>query len=126
MMITDGFLQRFGFSPSVPGAAGHHQADVAVAELVPAAGFDHRGHDLRMGHRDVQQDRLGRAEQPVNVLLQLEHPAVVGPNALEDAVPVQQPVVEDRNLGVALVVVFSVNINFHVLKPAPSYVNEAC
>ena len=49
----------------------------------------------------VKQDRLGRAEQPVNVLLQLEDPAVVGADALEDAVAVEQPVVEDRNLRVA-------------------------
>ena len=117
MMMTDGLLAAVRVQAQRADAARHDQPDVAVANAVPAAGLDDRRHDLRVGHRDLQQDRLGRIEQPVNVLLQLEHPAVVGANALEDAVAVQQPVVEHRNLGVPLVVVFAVNIDLHVLNP---------
>lgn len=55
-----------------------------------------------LGHRfpgtwDGQPDRASRAEQPVDMLGQLEHPAGVCADALVDAVTVQQPVVEDRD-----------------------------
>ena len=49
-------------------------------------------------------DRLGRVVEPVDVLLEPEDPAGVGADALEDAVAVEQAVIEDADLGVGLVV----------------------
>ena len=47
------------------------------------------------------------------MLAQFEHAAVVGANALENAIAIKQAVVEDRNLRSAFVVVFAVNKDFH-------------
>ncbi len=113
MMMTDGFLQLFGFKPERAHAARHHQPDIAVADFVGPAGFDDRAHELRVRHRDFEQNRLGRVKQPVNVLAQFEHAAVVGANALENAIAIKQAVVEHRNLRGAFVVIFAVNKDFH-------------
>ena len=51
-------------------AARHDEADVAVAQFVRADGFDRSLHHLGVRQRNLQQDRLGRGKQPVNVLLQ--------------------------------------------------------
>ena len=48
-------------------------------------------------------DALGRFVEPVDVLLEPEDPARVGPDPLEDAVAVEQAVIEDADLGVGLV-----------------------
>ena len=93
--------------------ARHHEPDVAVADFIFPAGPDDRVHDFRVRHRDFEQDGFCGTEQPVNVLLELEHAAVVGADAFEDPVAVKQAVVEDRNLRVAFVMVFAVNENFH-------------
>lgn len=94
-------------------AAGHDQADVTVPEFVAAAGFDHGFHDPRVRERERQEDGLGGIEQPVDVFLELEHATVVGANAFEHAVPVKQPVIENRNLRVPFAVIFPVNIDLH-------------
>ena len=77
------------------------EADVAVADLVPTAGLDDDVADLGVRLRDLEADRLGGVEQPVDVAFELEDAAVVGADALEDAVAVEQAVVEDadRRLG---------------------------
>jgi hypothetical protein len=38
---------------------------------------------------------------------------VIGANALKNPVTVKQPVIEDRNLRIPLVVIFAINKNFH-------------
>ena len=98
-------------------AAGDDQPDVTLAQLVFAARVDDRLHHLRVADRDFQQDCLRRAKQAVDVFLQLEDAAVVGADALEDAVTVKQSVIEHAHLGVLLVVIFSVDVNFHTQKP---------
>ena len=57
--------------------------------------------------------RLGGIKQPVNVLLELEDAAVVDADAFKNAVAVKQAVVKHGHLGVALVEIFAVNIDFH-------------
>ena len=53
----------------------------------------------RVRVRNLEADRLGGVEQPVDVTFELEDAAVVGADALEDAVAVQQAVVEDADRG---------------------------
>ena len=55
--------------------------------------------DLGVGVRDLEPDRLGRVEQAIDVAFELEDAAVVGADALEDAVAVEQAVVEDADRG---------------------------
>ena len=47
--------------------------------------------------RDLEPDRLGRVEQAIDVAFELEDAAVVGADALEHAVAVQQAVIEDAD-----------------------------
>ena len=47
------------------------------------------------------------------MLLEFEHAAVIGANALKNPVAVKQAVIEDRNLRIPLVVIFAINKNFH-------------
>ena len=70
-----------------------------------------KDYDLR--HWNLQQDGFGGTKQPVDVLLESENAAVVGADPFEDAVAVQQAMIEDRDRGLALVVELSVDINFH-------------
>src|SRR5207249_2446795 len=102
-----------GVQAEVADATGHQQADIAIAHFIAPAGFQDRLHDFSMPHREGEQDGLGGTEQAINVLAQLEHAPVVSADALEDAVPVEQPVIEDRNLRLALVAKLSVNENLH-------------
>ncbi len=66
-----------------------------------------------MAHRDFQQNRLGGTKQPVNVLLQFEHAAMISADALKNAVAVKQTVIEHGHLRIALAAIFAVNVNFH-------------
>ena len=50
------------------------------------------------------------------MFLQFENAAVVGANALEYSVAIKQPVVENGNSRVLLIVVPAVNIDFHAVK----------
>ena len=94
-------------------AACDNEANVTVANLVLAAGFNDRPHHLLMSQRDIEQQRFGGVKEPIDVLLQLEDAAVIGANALEDAIAVQQAVIENGNFRIALAVIFAINVNFH-------------
>src|SRR4029434_4957096 len=94
-------------------ASRYDEPDVTVADFISSARFEDGLRDLRVRHRDVQQDRFGRAKQPINVLLQLKHAAIVSTDAFENTVAVKQPMVEHRDLGVLLVVVLAVDVDFH-------------
>ena len=78
-----------------------------------AAGLDHFGHDLSMGHRYLEQKRLGGIKKPVDMLFKFKHAPVVRANALEDTVPVQQAVIENRNFCVTFAVILAIDKNFH-------------
>jgi len=69
---------------------------------------------------DFQPDGLGRVVQAPDVLLALEYLPAVGADALEDPVAVQQAVVEDRHLGLVLLVVLAVDPDLDAHGSAPS------
>ena len=54
---------------------------------------------------------LGRFVQAIDVLLEPEDPAGVGPDPLEDAVAVEQAMIEDADLGVGFVVELAADID---------------
>src|SRR5207245_10183370 len=70
--------------------------------------LDEAGHRV-LGHRDLEPDALVRGIEAVEVLLQTEHAALVGADAFEHAVAVQEPVVVDRDRGARAVAVLSVD-----------------
>ena len=113
MMMTDGFLQLRGFKPERAHAARHDQAHVASLSLLARMVSTVASAQFRARHRHFQQNRVGGIKQPVNVLLQFEHPAVVGADALKHAIAVKQAVIEHRDFCVALAVIFAININLH-------------
>src|SRR5262245_12811490 len=94
-------------------ASRYDEPDVAVADLISTTRFEDGLRDLHVRHRDVQQDRFGRAKQPVNVLLQLKDAAIVSTDAFENTVAVKQPMVEHRDFGALFVVVLAVDVDFH-------------
>src|SRR5207237_858164 len=62
-------------------------------------------------HGNLKVNGPGRMIQPVDVLLEAEDPAGVRPDPLEDAVAIEQAVVEHADLGVALLVKLATDIN---------------
>ena len=106
-------------------AARHHQPDITVADFIFPAGLDDRTRDLRGRHRNFKQDGFGRIKQPVNVLLEFEHAAVISANALKNPITIKQAVIEDRNLRITLVVIFAINKNFHFRINADYWKNPA-
>ena len=101
-----------GIESQGAAAAGDDHADVAVRDAVGGHGLlDGRGHFL-LAQRDGQPDGLGGIPQPVEVGLEAKDLAAVAADALEDPVPVEQAVVEDADLGVFLLVQFTVDVNF--------------
>ena len=97
-------------------APGDQQTNVTVLDVVPPTGLDDSLHHLGVPQGHLEQNRLCGPKQPVNVLLELEDPAVIGANPFKDAVAVEQAVVEYRDLRVLLVVIFPVDVDFHALK----------
>jgi hypothetical protein len=106
--------------PQGARAARDDQPDVTVPQLVFPASLHHRARDLLRRERHLEQNRLGGVKQALDVLGQPEDAAMIGANPLENAVPVQQPVVEHRDFGVLLVVILAVDINFHRFNRAQS------
>ena len=94
-----GLAAFFRIDAHVAVAAGYQGADVGILEpRLGNAGLDQRRH-LRNRHRNRQRDGPGRIIQSVKVSTQFEYFPVVGADPFEDAVAVQQPMVEYRNLG---------------------------
>ena len=105
-LVGDDDDLRIGRLPGVEaqaaGAPGDDDADVGIRELVGGQRVDDGVGHLLAGHGDLEMDGLGRFIQPVDMLLEPEDAARVGADALEDAVAVEQTVVEDADLGVGL------------------------
>ena len=97
MTISSGAPALARVDAEIAGAARHDQADVAVADPVPAARLDDDVADVGVGVGNLEPDRLGRIEQAIDVAFELEDAAVVGADALEHAVAVEQAVVEDAD-----------------------------
>ena len=83
-------------------AAGDHEADVAVGELVGGERVVHRfGHGgLREG--DLEADRAGARPQAVEVGVEPEHGSGVAAEAFEHAIAVEQTVVEHAYASLVL------------------------
>jgi uncharacterized protein YecE (DUF72 family) len=97
--------------PGPAGAAGDDRADVAVVDLVEAHCLADRVAHRVLRHGNLQPNRLGRLVKPHDVLAEPEDLAAVAAQPLEDAVAIQQPVVEDADLGVCLRHKLAVDIN---------------
>ena len=62
-------------------------------------------------HGDFQADAAGAVVKPLHMLGEAEDLALIDPDALEDAVAVEQAVVVDADLGVRLVVDLAVDVD---------------
>jgi len=77
------------------GSAGEDEADVSVGEVIgPAGGEDGLGHLLR-GNGYVEEDAAGGVVESADMFLEAEDAAVVEADAFEDAVAVEETVIED-------------------------------
>src|SRR5712672_259991 len=101
----DRWLRAFPrIEAEITDAARDDQADVGV--LDPAfhdAFFDHPSHGV-FGYGNLQPDCFRRGIQTVEVGIQAEDAAAVGADALENAVAIQEAVVEYGNDRAAAVV----------------------
>ncbi len=103
MMMTCGSVVLRGSRPRLPAPRVTTSADVGVGELVVSERVDDRRGHLLAFHRDLEMNALGRFVEAIDVLLEPEDPARVGPDPLEDAVAVEQAVIEHADLGVGLI-----------------------
>ena len=81
----------------IAGAARDHQPDVSIFLAVLAHGPAHRLGHLGLRQRDVERDGARGGVEPIEMRVQAEDAAVVDADALEDAVAVQETVVEHRH-----------------------------
>ena len=101
MTISSGRGHLRGSMPRSPAPRVTTQPDVAVDDPVAAAGLE----DQRLAVFGAvtgisRRIALRRVEQPLDVAFELEDAAVVGADAFEHAVAVEQAVVEDADRGV--------------------------
>src|SRR5262249_14946457 len=85
------------------GPAADDEADVAVPLLVGRHGAIDRRHHLLAAEGDVEVDVPCAVVEAVDVLAQAEDLAAVDADALEDAVAVEEAVVEDADARLGLV-----------------------
>ncbi len=116
-----GFGTFVGVETQVADAARDHQAN--VFRVVAADGLHHHLDKCVPRHGDVESDDLRRGVQPVDMGVEFEYPAVVGPDTLEHAVTIEKTVVEDAYLGVFFAVELAVDVDLHesLLGRLPAY-----
>ena len=101
----DGRLRAFpGVETEVADPARYDQANVVVLDAALRDAFLHHPPHHVFGHGDFKPDRFCGGVQAIEVGVQPEYPAAVGTDALEDAVAIQEAVVEYRNDRAAAVV----------------------
>jgi hypothetical protein len=66
-----------------------------------------------VGQGDGEEEGFSGAEEAVDMLLEFKDAAIIGADALEDTVAIEQSVVEDADFGVLFVVVLAVDVDFH-------------
>ena len=93
------------------GPARHDQADVAVLLGVGLDRVQHGVAHLLARQRDFQRDVLGAVVEAFDVLAEAEDLAGVDADALENAVAVEEAVVEDADAGVGLVEELAVDVD---------------
>src|SRR6266571_6369582 len=86
-------------------------SDVSFANVVPPARLEDDVGHLLLRVRDLQVDGLVRVVQPVEVAVQLEDSAVVGADPFENAVAVQEAMVEHADLRLGLRVELAVDVD---------------
>ncbi|MEY3853632.1 MAG: hypothetical protein RI910_2612 [Verrucomicrobiota bacterium] len=106
-------IEGFGQFLEVAEAAGDDEADVAVGQVVAAAGFADDLGDLGAGPGHLEAEGLGRHLEALEVLIETEHAALIEADAFEDAVTIEETMVEDRDLGLGLGVELAVDVDFH-------------
>src|SRR2546426_1044812 len=95
----------------IPLAPRDDGSDVPFADVVPAARLEDDVGHLLLRVWDFQVDGLGRVVQPVEVAVQLEDSAVVGPDPFENAVAVEEAMVEHADLRLGLRVELAVDVD---------------
>src|SRR5262249_44926052 len=78
-----------------------------------------RGSHLLTTHRDLEVDRLSRFVEAVDVLFEAEDPTRVGADPFEDAIAIEQSMIEDADLGVGLVNELDTDVDFWAHWRAP-------
>lgn len=96
------------------GPAGEDDAEVAVGELVGGDGVSDGLLGFLQGEGQGQADRGGGLGEPVEVGLEFEDALVVEAEAFEDAVAIEQAVVEDGDGGVGSGVELAVDPDLEV------------
>ena len=101
----------------VAASARDHQAHIAIVELILADGFQDRLDQAGLFQRNFEADGLCGIVKTIDVLRQAEYPAVIEPDALKDAVAIEQTMIEDRNLGFFLSVVLPIDDRSSFCRP---------
>jgi len=96
-----------------PLAPCHDESYVSVLFPVDLYGLQNGLLHLPGTHGYVEKERLRTPVESIDVFAEPEDPAVVYPQALEDTVSVQEPVVKDRNPGIGPVKVSAVDVYLH-------------
>jgi hypothetical protein len=94
------------------GATRHRDTDVAVRVVVAAAKLQDRAPDITDGEiLDIKAEGVSGKEQTAQVLVQPENTPVVGADPLEDRIPVEVAVVEQRHRRGRLCDIRAINEN---------------
>src|SRR5660397_71454 len=115
-----GFLTLHRVKTQVPHAPSHNQTDVAILQPVAPDGLQSSLYHVSPAHGNVQGYGLGGVIKALNVPLQLEHPAVIGADALKHSVSIEKPMVKHAELGFLFSYELSVKIDLHSNLPAPT------
>jgi hypothetical protein len=106
-----GLGAQVGVESQIAHAAADDQTDVAVGDAVATAAFHDNIRHLFRSDRNCQADGFCRFVQAHDVGFEPEDLAVVGANALEDTVAVEESMVEDGDLRVRLGIERAVDVD---------------
>ena len=95
----EGFLHIVGLRPRFAHASGNEQPDVSVLEVILPQSFKYGLNYFFFPHRNCESDVVCRFVEPIDMFLQFEDDPVVSSNTLEDAVAVEETMIENRNRG---------------------------
>lgn len=88
MTITVGLSVLRGYEAECARSPRHDGPYVALLDLVPAADFQNHVPEIGLAQWNLQAYHPGRLIESLEVPVELEDPPAIGPDALEDAVPV--------------------------------------
>jgi len=102
-----------GVHPEVAHAPRDDEADIAIALPVLGDATQHEGFHIRGPHGDLEHQGLGARVEALDMLGELEDLARVDAEPLEDAVAVEEAVIEHRYFRLVLIVHLAVDIDPH-------------